>query len=327
MSTKTIKRQMERNFVKKMSSKIRKSGRNNQSFDTSELLGEFVHLVRDIAAAHGPGSKSCDKEDRAALQQAQKLMDDARKESSVENRISLAKAALETSAYCAEAYILLAEDQAQNLEEAEKLYREAVAVGGQAMHLEVRTNPNALGWDDEILLAQLRAMKGLAHVLYARQNYGEAIDTCFKILLIDDSDELHVIRLLIPTLIKLNKLEEAEACLKGFRHDTSAHLVYSRALLLFKKHGESDIANKALWKAIRQNSHVINLVRGIHKLTKNQCETYRPGSLEEAQDYLTVAIDDWTKQEEIINWVMNLEREQVQKLTVIRAFPGLTLVN
>ncbi len=256
---------------------------------------------RDVSINHSRGEK-------AALENSQKMMIEARKESSMQKRISLAKSALATSALCADAHNLLAEYQAKDREEAEKLYLKGIRVSGLALHMEMRCNSDPELWNDTILQHFLRAAHGLARVFRDVGSYGEDVTLWHPTLCVDDNDELEVVRLFVPILIRRNWLEEAETLMELFSDDSSARMLYSRALILFKKHGVSDIANDALWKAICQNIHVFEMLKGEQKLTTRAHEFYLFGSMEEAEDYLMFALPDWTELQETINWSMNFER-------------------
>lgn len=73
---------------------------------------------------------------KTALEQAQDLMYEAW-EATDKKRIELAKQALERSEDCADAYVLLAEEAAQDAGEAQKLYERGMRAGERALGAEV----------------------------------------------------------------------------------------------------------------------------------------------------------------------------------------------
>lgn len=68
-----------------------------------------------------------------AVDEAQEIMHDAWEATTRQRRVALARKALDKSADCADAYVLLAEETAKSLEEAIELYRQGVEAGGRAL--------------------------------------------------------------------------------------------------------------------------------------------------------------------------------------------------
>jgi tetratricopeptide (TPR) repeat protein len=222
---------------------------------------------------------------------------------------------------------LLAQNQpTAALEEIDKCLEDLMNIPGKRRRREVLSNSNPDLWSDDELQHNLRAIYADAKILRDEENYDEAIELWYQLLCFDETDELHAVRLLVPTLIELNRLDSAHLLLDAFHDDCSAHMMYSRALYLFKRQGASEDANEALLKGLNQNMHVIEMLRE-QKRPIDTPEIYQSGSLEEAQNYLKTAMRDWYKREDIVNWFMNFEREKVQKLKVVKAFPNLKLVN
>jgi len=68
-----------------------------------------------------------------AIAKAQEVMYDAWDQTNPRDRVALARKALAISPLCADAYVLLAEDEAKSVEEALEYYRKGVEVGVQVL--------------------------------------------------------------------------------------------------------------------------------------------------------------------------------------------------
>jgi ST7 protein len=83
-------------------------------------------------------------------------------EPSKKKRISMAKKALQISADCADAYVLLAEDRAKDFTEAAEFYRKGIAAGRRALGDTAIKNLERDFWTDYETRPFMRAVDGLA---------------------------------------------------------------------------------------------------------------------------------------------------------------------
>ena len=101
------------------------------------------------------------------LNQAQDLMYDAWESADPEQRIALAKKAIEISPQCADAYNLLAEESATTLDEALALYRQAVDAGKEALGPDGFTEYAGHFWGFHETRPYMRVRHGLGEALWA----------------------------------------------------------------------------------------------------------------------------------------------------------------
>src|SRR3989304_5702494 len=85
------------------------------------------HMIASLLAKFGGGPPE------NAIDAAQDIIYDAWDSSDKKRRIALAKKALEISPLCADAYVLLAQETARNLDEAIDIYRQGVEAGEKAL--------------------------------------------------------------------------------------------------------------------------------------------------------------------------------------------------
>ena len=72
----------------------------------------------------------------------------------------------------------------------------------------------------------------------------------------------------MPCLIELNRDKDAEKLFKQFEEDGTAIWMYSRALLDFRKYGDSQAADKSLKAALDENQYVPSYFLGRKKMPR-----------------------------------------------------------
>jgi len=109
---------------------------------------------------------------------------------------------------------------------------------------------------------------------------------------------------LAPVLIKLDRDEEARNLLKRYKEDIFAVWCYTKALLDFRKHGDSPASRKALKKAIRTNGYVADyLVKDYEYFIP---DGYSPGSREEAIHCTLLLQEVWEETDGAIDWLESM---------------------
>jgi tetratricopeptide (TPR) repeat protein len=222
---------------------------------------------------------------RSALDEAQELMYDAWEAPTRLRAINLAKKALTISADCADAYNLLAQETAESLEEAIDLYSKGVKAGERALGKKTFKEDVGHFWGILETRSYMRARAGLAECLLATGRVDEAVKHYQDMLRLNPNDNQGIRYLLLPCLIALARIDEAEVLLVNFEDDASAFWVYSRALLDFIKSGDSPVASKSLKNAFDENRHVPSYLLGHKKLPRDVPEYYGFGDDNEAVIY------------------------------------------
>ena len=100
------------------------------------------------------------------LQQAQELMYDAWETPDPVERTELAEQALETSPDCADAWVLLAEEAAESLEQAIEFYQQGLEAGERALGAEMFAEDAGRFWGILQTRPYMRAREGLANCLW-----------------------------------------------------------------------------------------------------------------------------------------------------------------
>jgi len=196
-------------------------------------------------------------------------------------RVQLARKALELSRDCADAWVILAE-HAADLEPARALYAEGVSAGERALGPQVFENEAGNFWNLVETRPYMRARVGLAEVLEALGRRDEAMDHYRELLRFNPNDNQGVRDRLLPALLIAGRDDEAAALLDRYAEDPGALWRYGRALVTFRREGDSAAARDRSREALRANRRVAKYLDGTATLPDEAPETFAFGSEEEA---------------------------------------------
>jgi tetratricopeptide (TPR) repeat protein len=196
-------------------------------------------------------------------------------------RTQLARKALELSADCADAYVMLAE-QAAGPEAARDLYAQAVAAGERALGPLTFEEDAGHFWGMVQTRPYMRARLGLARCLEELGQVNEAIGHYQELLRLNPNDNQGVRDILLPVLLATGRDGEAGALLEQFEDDISATWKYGWALWTFRREGDSPLARGRLRAAVRANHHVPRYLTGKAEWPGPLPASYAFGSKEEA---------------------------------------------
>jgi tetratricopeptide (TPR) repeat protein len=230
-------------------------------------------------------------------------MYDAWEAPSSRRRIELARKALEISPDCTDAYVLLAQEAARSLPEALDLYRQGVEAGERALGKKAFKEDVGHFWGILETRPYMRARAGLAQCLWELGHQEEAIQHYRALLELNPNDNQGIRDLLMPRLIEMGKDEEAEVLFTEYE-DTMAVWMYSRALLDFRKHGDSPIFRKSLIEAVKKNKYISAYLLGLKKLPRSLPEYYSPGDENEAVFYVKENQDAWKTTAGALDWLL-----------------------
>jgi tetratricopeptide (TPR) repeat protein len=245
-----------------------------------------------------------DIEEKTPLKEAQDLIYDAWEVTDPKPRVALVRKALEISPDCADAYVLLAEETASSLTEALNLYRQGLEAGERALGKDVFEEDVGHFWGILETRPYMRARAGLAECLWASGKHDEAIQHYKDMLRLNPNDNQGLRDLLMPRLIAMGRDEEAEALFKDYDDDGMASWIYSRALLDFRKKGDSEISRKSLAAAVKKNKHIPAYLLGRKKMPRSLPEYYSPGAETEAVFYTKENLEAWKITPRALDWLI-----------------------
>ena len=237
------------------------------------------------------------------LDQAQQIMYQAWDESNPGKRLTLAHQALATSPNCADAYVLLAEEEADTVGRALEYYQQGVDAGRRALGEDYFSEAAGHFWGLLETRPYMRALNGQANMLWQLRRYEEAIAIYREMLRLNPGDNQGVRYALLQLLLELDRGDEARALIAQYDDEYSAAWLYTRALLAFQQEGDSSDSTRALQEALKQNPHVPAYLSGKKRIPTRLPDYLSPGDETEAIDYAMRHLNDWRRTPGAVDWI------------------------
>src|SRR5579884_1445140 len=236
------------------------------------------------------------------LGQAQALVYRAFEEPDEQKRMQLAKDALAVSPDCADACVLLAE-HATSRKEALRHYEQGVAAGERALGAEAFQRDVGHFWGILETRPYMRARLGLAHALWTAGRRDEAVRHLQDMLRLNPSDNQGVRYTLAGFLLFLDRDDDLDRLLQQYPDEGSAAWAYTKALLAFRRHGDTPEARQLLKEAQKTNKHVPAYLLGEKFPPTEPPGYYSPGDESEALNYLGSFLAAWKSTPGAIAWL------------------------
>ena len=245
------------------------------------------------------------KVSRKAEHAAQELIYDAWELDNKKTRISLAKEALLLFPDCADAYNLLAEDEAKSLKESKELCRQGMEAGRRALGEKIFQEDSGYFWGMLETRPYMRSRAGLMNCLWDGGNYDEAISHARALLQLNKNDNQGIRYILISYLACLGRYDELETFMNSpeYQDDGMAEWLYTKALLFFVRTGDSSKARKELSVALNRNKHVPKYLLGKKKIPRLLPDRITVGGEDEAYCYAAGNIEAWEKVPDALVWL------------------------
>lgn len=239
------------------------------------------------------------------LKKAQQIMYDAWEERSPARRIALAKKALKASLNCADAHVLLAEEEAETPRQALAHYQAGVEAGRRALGEDFFADPDNIGHFWGILETRpfMRALAGLATTQWELGLREEAVRSYRELLRLNPGDNQGIRYLLLNLLMELGQDEPARALLNEYKGDGSAEAAYTSALLAFRAKGDSPESRQALTTAFDMNQYVPDYLTGKKRIPSQRTDTITFGGADEAASYASEYLNYWRKTPGAVAWI------------------------
>ncbi len=233
-------------------------------------------------------------------------------ETTGEARMRLAKEALAFSEDCADAYLLLAaasDDGQKRIEHC----RQAVAAGVRALGVDWESKYKGICWVADETRPVMRAQAQLAMELEEEKNFEEALTIFRKLMTLNPNDNQGIRYLLISCLYRADCGDELESILKKNSGDTSATVLYTKALHFFRKDGSSKRSDKALKDAFKENKYVPIFLSDTVELPDEPPSSIGFGDDREAVAYVMADYDLWWCTEGATAWMAQKLESSIRK--------------
>jgi tetratricopeptide (TPR) repeat protein len=232
---------------------------------------------------------------------AQDIMYDAWEETRRSKRIALARKALTVSPLCADAYVLLAEEEAKSVEEALDYYQKGVEAGERALGPEGFEEYAGHFWGFLETRPYMRAREGLAATLWRLDRHQEALEHYREMLELNPNDNQGVRYVLAGHLLARNDIDALKMLLKKYEGDASAAWLYTQALLAFRDNDPD--AGQLAEEAWAANSHVPGVLSGAKPPGASQDGYITMGGEDEAAYYVEENGKAWQATPGAIDWL------------------------
>jgi len=284
-----------------------------QNFESEEQLKNYMdNLVKEKKILENPP--------KSTVGLAQDIIYDAWERESRKERIKMAKDALSISLDCADAYNLLAEEDAKTYEEAKELYQKGIDAGRRALGEKFFKENKGHFWGYVPTRPYMRSLAGLMECLWELGEHEEAIVRAKEMIRLNVSDNQGIRYIFIAYLAELGRYDELDKFLnKGpYKNDCGVEWLYTDALLVFIKEGNSEHAVKALNVALKSNSYVPAYITGKKPIPRILPDMIRSGSEEEGFCCASRFLKAWKRVSGAIKWL----EEQID----IMAYPKVRKV-
>ena len=228
-----------------------------QEFESVDEINDFLSNLMAEQGGVLPRGKA-----ETPLEKAQEIVFQAIQEENPRKAIRLAEKAIKTSPDCVDAYLLLADLQAETLPEAFKFVQKALDAGKRILDPEIFENEKGHFWLIPETRPYMRAQLQMANMLWQLGDPDSAIQHYQELLELNPGDNQGVRYILLNALLQVYRNEEAAALIDAYEDDAFAAWAYDRALLSFRLHGRSPEADAALAAALEANEFVPDYLLG-----------------------------------------------------------------
>ena len=267
------------------------------SFDRRGMEGDLAKL--------GFSDWDEDPSENSAVREAQFIMYDAWDNPDVKTRIRLAKKALKVSLDCADAYVLLAEEEARTVQKSKALFQQGVEAGRRALGEDFFQDEENIGhfWGILETRPYMRALAGLADSLWQMGNKEQAELHYREMLRLNPGDNQGIRFVLLELLLDMNHLEDVRALMDEYSDSGSMDWSYTALLMELWENGDSVRAHALLESALETNEHVPAYLLGIKPIPDLRSPYITLGGEDEASDYALRHLRFWMKRKATLKWL------------------------
>ncbi|HUV44440.1 MAG TPA: tetratricopeptide repeat protein [Dehalococcoidales bacterium] len=273
----------------------------NQNFQSADEMNAYLKQFSGVGRIPQLNPET-------PLEEAQELIYQALESTEKKERIHLAMESLKVCDNCADAYVLLAEEAAETIEQARDWYRRGMDAGERALGPEVFTKEAGNFWGIIETRPYMRAREGLADCLYSLGEHDAAMEHYRDILRLNPNDNQGVRYKLLICLMETNDINAAKELLGQYPDEYSADWFFTRALIAFIQHGTGQESNKQLRQAMQYNPHVVPYLLGQRRLPRALPNRIGFGDEDEAASYVAEFADVWLGIPGVLEWVKAVTR-------------------
>ncbi|MCY0875523.1 MAG: hypothetical protein OWT28_04535 [Firmicutes bacterium] len=229
-----------------------------------------------------------------------------------EKRMAVARQALDVSKECIEAWLLLANEAAGDLDATKEYLNEAVAAGDR-LFASRRETWRGKFWTVPQTRSYMQARTGLGQLLWDTGERERAVEVLTETLALNPADHQGVRFVLLKALFELERYEDAYAVVEQYPDEQSTPMLYAKLLSAYTVHGDSLLARSAFIAARKQNPHVLDYLTGLRQLPQKLPRQAKAGDESEAIRYVAVYGDVWEQAPGAIAFVRTQKKLRMDK--------------
>jgi tetratricopeptide (TPR) repeat protein len=237
------------------------------------------------------------------LSKAQALILEALEAFDPDERVKLAKKALSISEDCVDAYIILADDLAENNLEKLRYYQQAVEAGEDFLGDSYFEEDVGHFWGLVETRPYMRALAGQAYCLWAIGEREEALEIFRRMLVLNPDDNQGIRYTLLNLLLDMERYGDVEDLLDQHAGEGEISWLFTGALLKYQEDGPSSEAKKLLEKAHQYNPFVKSYLSGEKRVPLELPFSHGFGDEEEAILYVAEHLNYWRKVPGAVDWL------------------------
>jgi tetratricopeptide (TPR) repeat protein len=268
-----------------------RTGRMDMEQSMRKLAGSIQDVESGIAGESHP-----------KRQQAIDLLYKAWQETSRRKRIELAHKALALYPDAADGYNILAENEANSLEQVVAYFRKGMLAGERDLGPTFIADNRGYFWGLIETRPYMRAKIGYAEGCLFSGNVMEAIKHCEELLELNPNDNQGVRELLTVAYLRKKRYAEAQQLLERYEEHTAA-ASYNKMLIEYGLNGVTDKLARLYREARHSNPYIPSYLLGKKRLPQEPPEYIRMGDESEAIDYTLNHYDLWKAEKRLLNWL------------------------
>jgi tetratricopeptide (TPR) repeat protein len=236
------------------------------------------------------------------LEEAQDIIYDAMDYQDFRVREALARKALQLSPDCADAWNLLAEETAENEEQALEFYRKGIEAGARALGAVLKEDRGHL-WGNVKARPYMRARKGEALMLEELGRREEAERAYYELLELNKNDNQGVRYVLLAFHAQKLEFAKMDALINGGRYpdDCAAEWLYARALAAYAL--SKPDSSLCLRNALAANPHVPDFLLTGKKPSSQEGDSVTMGGEDEGWMCAQVFRKAWENTSGALPWL------------------------
>jgi tetratricopeptide (TPR) repeat protein len=227
-------------------------------------------------------------------------------------RLMLLRKALEICPDCADAHLAMAYRE-RDPHKMRPLFERAVEAGRKMIPAQTWEQGVGEFWRRIETRPFMRATMGLGECLRAMNLHEEAAVQFKEMIRLNPADHQAARYRLISSLLELNRKEEVEELVGQFPDDHSALWGYAKALVRFRKEGDTNAARDELADALDANGMVPQYLLKKKELPPAPPPSFRPGSEDEAVVTALELLKSWEATPGAVYWLAEQRRRRRER--------------